>query len=375
MGVPYYGDFVEDDTVNLPFNTFDSNDPANSVTATNLIASDIYVHKDGSATPITTDGATIDIDAPGVGAHMITIDTSVDAAYATGSEYSVRVDGVTVDGGTINAWVGSFSIERAGGALAILKSLTIANGAVDAKITYIMDTILTEGGAGRLAAAFIKLLDVATPVLTATSVNQAADNNTILTALDTLTKAAGGGDLAAIKTVTDALPDSGALTTIGTDTARLTAVRAAVLTDWINGGRLDLILDIIAADTTTDIPALIATAQSDLDKLTGTDGATLATAQGNYAPAVAGDDMGVDAGGVTAIWAFAMTDLAAVPGATAEVGDALSWLYMLNRNKVITDTSGSPDVIELYNNAGILIADSDISDDGTAFTRAKWVDD
>lgn len=29
-------------------------------------------------------------------------------------------------------------------------------------------------------------------------------------------------------------------------------------TDWVNGGRLDLILDIIAADTTTDIPALIA---------------------------------------------------------------------------------------------------------------------
>lgn len=28
-------------------------------------------------------------------------------------------------------------------------------------------------------------------------------------------------------------------------------------TDWANGGRLDLILDIIAADTTTDIPALI----------------------------------------------------------------------------------------------------------------------
>jgi hypothetical protein len=55
-------------------------------------------------------------------------------------------------------------------------------------------------------------------------------------------------------------------------------------TDWVNGGRLDLILDIIAADTTTDIPALIATAQADLNLLTGADGATLATLQGNYAP-------------------------------------------------------------------------------------------
>lgn len=55
--------------------------------------------------------------------------------------------------------------------------------------------------------------------------------------------------LDAIKAITDALPDSGALTTIGADTARLTAERAAVLTDWINGGRLDLLLDAIKAVT------------------------------------------------------------------------------------------------------------------------------
>lgn len=41
------------------------------------------------------------------------------------------------------------------------------------------------------------------------------------------------------------------------NTNEITAARMGALTDWINGGRLDLILDIIAADTTTDIPALI----------------------------------------------------------------------------------------------------------------------
>jgi hypothetical protein len=41
------------------------------------------------------------------------------------------------------------------------------------------------------------------------------------------------------------------------NTNEVTAARMGALTDWINGGRLDLILDIIAADTTTDIPALI----------------------------------------------------------------------------------------------------------------------
>ena len=143
MSVPYYGDFADNDTVNIPFNTFDSNDPSQSVTATNLIASDIYVHKDGSATPITTDGATIDIDAPGVGAHMVTIDTSVHADYATGSEYAVRVDGVTVDGGTVNAWIGSFSIERAGGVLALVKAgVTLAAGAVtDASLAGGLETV------------------------------------------------------------------------------------------------------------------------------------------------------------------------------------------------------------------------------------------
>ena len=89
MSVSYYGDFADNDTVNIPFNTFSSDDPAASVTATDLVLTDIYVHKDGSATAITVDGATVDVDAPGVGAHMITIDTSADAAYTTGSEYAV----------------------------------------------------------------------------------------------------------------------------------------------------------------------------------------------------------------------------------------------------------------------------------------------
>jgi hypothetical protein len=52
----------------------------------------------------------------------------------------------------------------------------------------------------------------------------------------------------------------------------------------------------IVADTnelqSDDVPGLIATAQADLDILTGTDGATLATTQANYAPAKAGDNMG-----------------------------------------------------------------------------------
>ncbi len=77
---------------------------------------------------------------------------------------------------------------------------------------------------------------------------------------------AGGLDLDAIKAVTDALPDSGALTDIAADTARLTAVRAAVLTDWINGGRLDLLLDAVKAVT----DALTAAAATNMAASAGT---------------------------------------------------------------------------------------------------------
>jgi hypothetical protein len=49
------------------------------------------------------------------------------------------------------------------------------------------------------------------------------------------------------------------------NTHEITAARMGALTDWINGGRLDLILDIIAADTTTDIPATLATIAAYID--------------------------------------------------------------------------------------------------------------
>ncbi len=109
----YLGDFAEDATVYIPLNTFTSDDPAASATITNLADGDIKVHKDGSTTEIVTDGATVAIDFDSVtGNHLVTIDTSVHADYSTGSDYLVRMEGTTIDGGTINAWIGMFSIEN-----------------------------------------------------------------------------------------------------------------------------------------------------------------------------------------------------------------------------------------------------------------------
>ncbi len=111
--IPYLGDFAEDETVYIGFNTFDSEDPSKSVTITNLADADLKVHKDGSTTQIVTDGATIAIDFDSItGNHLATIDTSAHADYSVGSDYMVRMEGTTVDGATINAWIGHFSIEN-----------------------------------------------------------------------------------------------------------------------------------------------------------------------------------------------------------------------------------------------------------------------
>jgi len=67
--------------------------------------------------------------------------------------------------------------------------------------------------------------------------------------LDELGAANIPADVDAIKAVTDVIPDAGALTTIAADTARLTAARAGALTDLIDGGRLDLLVDAIKAKT------------------------------------------------------------------------------------------------------------------------------
>lgn len=139
----YLGDFTTANTVYVYFNTFDSNDPSASVTLTGLATSDIQIYKNGSTTQrsstagftlLDTDG--IDFDS-NTGIHGFSIDLSnnTDSGFfAAGSEYTVVVASVTVDGATVNFVAATFSIERTGGALALLKgtnSLSDIEGKID----------------------------------------------------------------------------------------------------------------------------------------------------------------------------------------------------------------------------------------------------
>ena len=164
--VPYFGDFAVNSTVYIPINTFDSNDPAASVTVTNLVNTDVHIHKDGGTTQRNNAaGITMTINYDSItGNHLLIIDTSDNTVadfWEAGHEYQVRIEGATVDGGTINAWVGSFSIERAGGALALIKSATYGLSA--------LKTLLDTTG--------IKVASFADNAITAASINADAITN------------------------------------------------------------------------------------------------------------------------------------------------------------------------------------------------------
>ena len=75
-----------------------------------------------------------------------------------------------------------------------------------------------------------------------------------------------------------ALPAAAAGAAGGIPLSTAGSLEMDTLADWVDAGRLDAILDTIAADTTTDIPALIGTAQADLDIITGASGVNLLTA-------------------------------------------------------------------------------------------------
>lgn len=73
--------------------------------------------------------------------------------------------------------------------------------------------------------------------------------------------------------------------------------------------------------------------------------------------------------GIDAIWAKTMTELSSVPGVSANVLQALQWIFLLARNK-ITQTSTTQILRNDADSANI--ASSTVSDDGTTFTRGEF---
>ena len=320
----YKGDFTTANTVYVYFNSFDSNDPSASVTLTGLVLGDIKIYKNGSVTQRTstagftlldTDG--IDFDAiTGINGFSVDLSDNTDAGfYAAGGEYEIIINSVTIDAGVINFSAASFSIERTGGTLALLKDSSFGLDQL-VRSTTPANTLDIEAG-GTAGIDWANIANKTTAVdLSATDI-QLADTVTTLTGhtpqtgdnyarLGAPAGASVSADIADVPTVAelnartllaasyfDPAADTVAnVTTVattttntdmrGTDSAALASVateaRLSEL-DAVTAGKMANQVDIIQTDTTTDIPASI-TALNDVAATDIVSGGAITTSAG-----------------------------------------------------------------------------------------------
>ncbi len=144
-------------------------------------------------------------------------------------------------------------------------------------------------------------------------------------------------EVAAIKAVTDNLPNSGALSTIQSD------------------------LD----DIQTRLPAALVSGR--MDSSVGAMAAAVITAAAIATDAIDADALAADA--VTEIWAKAMTELSAAPAVTGTVLQALEWIFLLARNKM-TQTASTQTLLK--DDGTTTLSTSAVSDNGTTFSRGEW---
>lgn len=149
-------------------------------TISGFAVGDILIYKNGSTTQrASTNGYTL-LDTDGIDFDSITglngfsvdlSDNTTAGFFAVGSQYTIVISTITVDSQTVSFVVGTFRIVAA--------ENTAGYPAVD--LARILGTALTETS-GQIAAAFKKFFNVASPVLTAESVNQTGDAYSKLTA-------------------------------------------------------------------------------------------------------------------------------------------------------------------------------------------------
>lgn len=203
----YYGDIAEDATIRVGFNTNAADGTPTTLSGTPAIS----IYKQGSTTESTA-GVTLTVDYDSrTGYNVVVIDTSADAFYETGKDYQVVITTGTVDSvSVVGVVVASFSIENRPA------STGGAPSAAD-----VADAVWDEALSGHTTAG--------------TAGKQLAD-------------AASAGDPWAT-----ALPGSytsgQAGYIIGNSIPAILTDTNELQTDWTNGGRLDLILDDILADT------------------------------------------------------------------------------------------------------------------------------
>lgn len=203
--------------------------------------------------------------------------------------------------------------------------LDVTSGVIKANLVQILGTILTET-AGYLAAGFKKFFNVATPVFTMESVNQSANNDTKITSLQ------------------------GSLSTVDGKVDEILADTGELQTDFVNGGRLDLLVDGIKAKTDL-IPASPAAVGSKMD-IVDAPSATGKAALANAAADQVWDEVASDhvaAGSTGALIGLVHSILG---GKQQIVGNQLVCYAADNTTEVarfnLFDAAGDPTMVSVY---------------------------
>ncbi len=290
----YYGDFSENKTIYIPFNTCDATGA--SVTVTGFTATDVHIHKDGNTTQRNNaSGISVLIDYDGItGNHLLVIDTSDNAVagfYATGSDYQVRVEGVTVATKTINAFLGSFSIEnrfmRGTDSAATAANLAVVDSVVNAILadteTTIPATLATlTGKVDTIDGVVDDILTDTGTTIPGTIATLASDLSVVDGIVDNI-YTAYELDGSVYRLTTNALEL--APTGSGASAATIaTEVWSKVITSITTTGSAAKIVQDTLTDTGTTLPAILTTIDSIVDAIL-VDTNELQVNQGNWATA------------------------------------------------------------------------------------------
>ena len=240
----YLGDFAPGAVIRFMWNSADSN----GASITRSTNGTISVYKDGGTTQDTGDITdTEDFDGL-TGVHLCVIDTGPDTTfYTAGSDYAVVLSAATIDTRTVNAVLAHFSLRNRAALMPTTAGRTLdvsAGGEAGVDWANVGSPTTTVGLTGttvktatdvetdtadiqsRLPAALVSgRIDASVGAMAANVITAAA------TAADFTTEVTSGlataaaldavdnfidTEVAAIKAVTDLLPDGGALTSLAT---------------------------------------------------------------------------------------------------------------------------------------------------------------
>lgn len=205
----YLGDFADDAMLDFKWS---SNDSAGA-SITRATNGTISVYINNGTTQVTV-GVTDTEDFDSLtGVHHCRIDLSADAAYVVGSECQVVLSAATIDGQVVNTVLAHFSIERAGGALALIKArlpAALVSGRMDSSVGAMAANVVTAAAiatdaidadaiadnainAGAIAADAITAAKIADGAIDAATFAAGAITATVIAdnAIDTATFAAG----------------------------------------------------------------------------------------------------------------------------------------------------------------------------------------